>query len=210
MEDCNIVIMNLGLHYDPRGDMLGKHYAPLMQDMYAAITYLANFTSTEDDRIAIWRSALPQHFDTFDGNYDQKELRSSHVKSCVPVKDSTSKQPYNTKYEAAFSQLCNDGAVDIACDGLLHSCNVNLTSQDFYSVYSYWKRNNLTEDIEAFLRMKNTTAIGEILHWNIYDLFDVSSWHSENSDCTHFCFIPAMFEGAFYRLELLLSAFESI
>jgi hypothetical protein len=215
MEDCNIVIMNLGLHYDPRGEMLGKHYAPLIEDMYAAITYLTNLTNSKNNnsRIAIWRSALPQHFDTSDGNYNERELKQSKVKACVPVRDPKSKQPYNQKYDEAFSRMCNEGMLDgihlSTCGGMWHTCTANLTSRDFYSVYSYWLRNNLTKEVEDFTRQHNATVVGKILRWNIYDLFDQYTLHSEDIDCTHFCFVPWMFDAAFHRLNLMLSAFSS-
>lgn len=214
MEDCNIVIMNLGLHYDTRGHMYHSSYQPLIADMYAALTYLTNFTSLKRDRIALWRSALPQHFDTSDGNYDASELARSNSKACISVKDSKSKQVYNKAYEEAFSVMCNQGlpqeidGVHLACGGIWHSCTANVTSLEYYTVYKYWLKNNLTGDIEAFNRRKdNDTVAGKIYRWNIYDLFDVATWHTSNDDCTHFCFVPQLFEAAFHRLDLLLSAF---
>ena len=186
MEDCNIIVMNLGLHYSPRGKMYGKSFQPLIGDMFAALTYLTNFTSSRDDRVAIWRSALPQHFDTSDGNYDEGELAKVKDKKCVHVKDPNSKQPYNKLYDEAFSRMCSresrpeiDG-LHLDCGSIRESCRVNVTSLDYYTVYSYWLRNNLTEDVEAFhKRHNNATMTGEIFRWNIYDLFDVPTFHSE-------------------------------
>ena len=178
--------MNLGLHYSPDGEMYGDNFQPLMKDMSAALAYLTNFTSSRDDRIAIWRSALPQHFDTSDGNYNNKELARLKVKKCVHLKDSNSKQPYNRLYDEVFSQICSRGLMHnvdrlhLDCAGFWESCTVNVTSVDYYTVYNYWLRNNLTEDVEAFHeRHDNTTIVGEILRWNIYDLFDVPTFHSE-------------------------------
>lgn len=217
MEDCNIVIMNLGLHYDSRGEMYGLNYQSLIEDTFAAFTYLANFTSQRDDRIGIWRSALPQHFDTSSGNYITKELDQVKNKTCVPLKDPKSKQPYNDKYEEAFSILCSkdlrieNNPMHLECNDIWQSCTVNVTSRDYYTVYSYWLRNNLTDDIEAFKRRnENEMTTGKIYRWNIFDLFNVPTWHAENSDCTHFCFVASMYEAAFHRLDLLLSAFTSL
>lgn len=55
MEDCNVIVMNLGLHYKPHGNHTGKiSRHNLMDDMKAAITYMANFTASKTNRIAVW------------------------------------------------------------------------------------------------------------------------------------------------------------
>ena len=59
-EDCNVLILNIGLHYNARGDMLGKYWGrpKLMDDIQGAITYLVDFVSTSstaENRIAVWR-----------------------------------------------------------------------------------------------------------------------------------------------------------
>ena len=70
MESCNVVVMNLGLYYMPDGEHIGKQTRhSLMDDLRAAITYLVNFTLVQKNRIAVWRSALPQHFNTADGHF---------------------------------------------------------------------------------------------------------------------------------------------
>mmetsp|Transcript_25055 Transcript_25055/g.52417 ORF Transcript_25055/g.52417 Transcript_25055/m.52417 type:complete len:346 (-) Transcript_25055:15-1052(-) len=61
MDDCNVVIMNLGLHYEPHTkDMRGTHwYEPkLVDDWRGAITYLVDFVSSQKDRKAVWRLVL--------------------------------------------------------------------------------------------------------------------------------------------------------
>ena len=59
-EDCNVLILCIALHYDARGDMLGKYWGrpKLMDDIQGAITYLVDFVSTSstaENRIAVWR-----------------------------------------------------------------------------------------------------------------------------------------------------------
>ena len=45
MDECDVLILNLGLHYDARGAMIGQHYGPnrLEDDFRAAVTFLAGF-----------------------------------------------------------------------------------------------------------------------------------------------------------------------
>ena len=45
---------------------------------------------------------------------------------------------------------------------------------------------------------------GTILKWNIADIFDEPLWHFDQADCSHFCYVPPLYEAAFERLELLL------
>ena len=57
MEDCNIVVYNLGLHYNARSEgMNGIHwYSPKhVDDFRAAITYLVDFVSSNKG-VAVWR-----------------------------------------------------------------------------------------------------------------------------------------------------------
>jgi hypothetical protein len=42
---------------------------PLVDDLRATFTYLANFTSANENRVAVWRSALLQNFGTEDGHF---------------------------------------------------------------------------------------------------------------------------------------------
>ena len=72
MEDCNILSLNLGLHYNARSkDMEATHYhasqtdsgprPKLLDDFKAGITHLVDFISSKKNRVAVWRSTLPQH-----------------------------------------------------------------------------------------------------------------------------------------------------
>ena len=59
MNDCSVVIFNLGLHYDVHS-MLNRYYGPhkLVDDMHATITYMVDFISAKTNRIAVWRSVF--------------------------------------------------------------------------------------------------------------------------------------------------------
>lgn len=144
MESCNVVVMNLGLHYLPDGDHIGKQTRhSLMDDLRAAITYLANFTSVQENRIAVWRSALPQHFDTADGHfYGWDNLPTNH--SCVALKRDTregagiSKQVYNTIYDQVFTSMCQQtrhSEQEESCSYFKHVCKVDLVSQEYQTIF---------------------------------------------------------------------------
>lgn len=143
MESCNVVVMNMGLHYMPDGDHIGKQTRkPLIDDLRAAITYFANFTSLNENRLSMWRSALPQHFDTFDGHFHGWDnLPKDH--SCIDFKPKSAKdqgpfdrQNYNAFYDEVFASMCQqpDG-LQQSCSHLKHSCNVDLISTEFQTIY---------------------------------------------------------------------------
>ncbi|KAL3793881.1 hypothetical protein HJC23_002128 [Cyclotella cryptica] len=213
MESCNIVVMNLGLHYSPDGDHIGKQTRhPLMDDVRAAITYLANFTSVQKNRIAVWRSALPQHFDTTDGHfYEWDNLPTNH--SCVSLTregSDFSQQVYNAVYDQVFASMCKEPGNSVlqeSCSRFKHVCDVDLMSVEFQTIFKYWLDNNCTERVEREKRRLNndTTVTGSILRWNIFNLFENIKWHSKDMDCSHFCYIPSLFDNAFERLELLVA-----
>ena len=114
MEECNIVIMNLGFHYSSEGDHIGRwNKHPLMDDVRAAITYLTNFTAARKNRISVWRSALPQHFDTYDGHFQGWD-KLPKGQSCTAIKNSSSRnqlsrvqQVYNSVYDEVFALMCH-------------------------------------------------------------------------------------------------------
>jgi len=227
MEDCNVNIMNLGLHYKPYGDHMGKETRnPLMEDMFAAITYLSNFTSSQKRRIAVWRSALPQHFDTHDGHFHGwGNLAKDHTCSDIDKKGTnTTRQIYNQVYDEAFSKLCPSSDQKVkdeitqqqACSSSMHVCSVKPAGEvDYQTIHKFWRDNNCTEHIERErLRLinlgsekeqKNVVVKGTIMRWNVFDIFDVRLWHTRNKDCSHYCYIAPLFETAFERLEILIS-----
>lgn len=55
MESCDVMIMNQGLHY-------GLDTEELYLDALAAITFLTNFSKSDENRVAIWREAVPRTY----------------------------------------------------------------------------------------------------------------------------------------------------
>lgn len=152
MENCNIVVMNMGLHYKPDGDHIGKQTRkPLVEDLRAAFTYLANFSSSNENRVSVWRSALPQHFDTFDGHFHGWEnLPKDH--SCIDFKRSAAKdqessvrQNYNSLYDEVFASMCqqSQNRVQQPCSHLKHECSVDVMSTEFQTIYKVSMIDNL-------------------------------------------------------------------
>ena len=222
LEECNVVIMNLGLHYKPTGNHTGKETRrPLFDDMRAAITYLSNFTASADNRVAVWRSALPQHFSTKDGHFPGPgKLGWNHTCSNIERAYVSKEQVYNEAYDEAFFALgCRPAFIESTghpCDRFRTRCTVNpMADVEYQTIYNFWRRNNCTDDIDRERsRLGNSSAAtpggrgknvtGIIHRWRIFDLFDIPTVHSKDGDCTHVCYAPQLWEATFERLFLLL------
>eukprot|EP00804_Cyclotella_cryptica_P021683 CCRYP_018273-RA/>CCRYP_018273-RA protein AED:0.34 eAED:0.34 QI:1694/1/1/1/0/0/2/1/567 len=205
MDACDVIIMNLALHYVASGDFEDRTGHTLFDDTQAAITYLTNFSASKKNRIAIWRSTLPVHFDTPNGHYPSDGNISQTP--CVAIKEDYSRkegneaQEYNKVHKSAFAKFCRTN--QNTCGNVKYTCTVNTKCLDFRTIYFYWVANNLTTELE-YAKRERSNVTGSILLWHLFDLFDVPMWHPSNIDCSHFCYVPALYEAAFLRLELLL------
>mmetsp|Transcript_30025 Transcript_30025/g.63669 ORF Transcript_30025/g.63669 Transcript_30025/m.63669 type:complete len:102 (+) Transcript_30025:1431-1736(+) len=85
---------------------------------------------------------------------------------------------------------------------LEHTCTVDRNSIEYRTVYKFLLENNCIERLERYT--SNSSATGNILRWNIADMFDVPTWHHSSGDCSHYCYVPPLYEAAFERLDLLL------
>mmetsp|Transcript_15252 Transcript_15252/g.27601 ORF Transcript_15252/g.27601 Transcript_15252/m.27601 type:complete len:274 (-) Transcript_15252:501-1322(-) len=204
MDGCSVVIANLGLHYDVHTGFLvnAPRKISFADDMRAVITYLADFEASSSEnnrRLAIWRSALPQHFDTKDGDYQQWKTCS-----LLPTEFS----PYNNLYEEQFAEFCDvqqRNQSSSECNAYEHVCTVNRTSMDYPTVYKFFVDNQCcAKRIDPIRNGNGSTVTGTILRWNVADLFNVPLWHVDPRDCSHFCYVPSPYEAAFERLGLLL------
>jgi hypothetical protein len=225
MDDCTIVVANLGLHYDAvTGSLANPPFEgnSLLNDFRSVIAYLADFAAPSassyhdgiNRRIAIWRSALPQHFDTPDGHYKPNSECSLSPRKLNRSND-TPIQLYNRIYDDAFSEFCNATTSTLNFNTYEQHCTVNRTSLEYPTVFEYYMHGThvdvmyggsgrcCEERLERFRRV-NPIVTGSILRWNVADLFDVPSWHAGPDDCSHFCYVPSLYEAAFERLLLLL------
>ena len=202
LDDCSIVVANLGLHYDASTGLLSNP-SPMMTrsfwaGIYAAIIFLVDFASSSN-RIAIWRSALPQHFNTKDGHFDHYQKTA---KTCT-AQNNASIQEYNKVYNAGFAELCNATKPSL-CNSYEQTCTVNPMDMESPTVYKYYIDNQCCEKRLERIRKGGTNVSGTIYRWEINDLFDVPFWHAHDYDCSHFCYVPALYEAAFERLGLLI------
>jgi hypothetical protein len=190
MEDCNIIVQNFGLHYNSNDNHTNKATGhSLGDDMLAAITYLSNFTASASRRIAVWRSALPQHFATYDGHHhgDWYQLEKGHTCSPINKEASLKEQEYNHEYDTAFSKLCQTDEHESHCSQHRLRCAINpVADVDYQTIHNFWRANNCTQRMEKErLRLNNLHGqlTGTIYRWNIFNLFDVEWWHIDNMDC---------------------------
>jgi hypothetical protein len=213
MDECDIIIYTLGIHYDARGEMIAGHYGKnkFADDFQAAITTLADLSN--NGKIAIWRSILPQHFDSSDGHYPHSQTDAE----CKPLQNNDANidvvdnrtikkviQNYNTAASQEFAKHCY---LQHSCQ-LQHTCKMNITATNCRTIYKHLVENNLTTKADIMKQLhkdKDGMVTGNILHWDIADLFNVAKWHSDNNDCSHFCYVPALYEEAFRRLNWLLA-----
>jgi hypothetical protein len=218
MDDCDVVVMNLGLHYSSRGDMRGTHFGSpkYRDDVMAAMTYMADFASDTTmsgrDRIMVWRSVLPQHFNSTDGHYEEGlgcSLKQLRPKSGMIGQQEI--QNYNNVTNSIFLESCHlttqekERTPSCAKQHHEYDCTVNRTSVEYSTVYKFLLEHNCTARLARFQDRVESIVTGRILRWNIADLFDVPDWHSTNGDCSHFCYVMPLYEAAFERLDLLLS-----
>ncbi|KAL7552226.1 hypothetical protein ACHAWF_016996, partial [Thalassiosira exigua] len=211
MEDCHVLVLNLGLHYQHYGNMTGLRWGwpSYADDFRAALTYLVDFVSSKEGRIAVWRSTLPQHFDTPVGHYEEHRTCSLRP---LNHPDRKIVQEYNRATERGFVEMCDNPEEERTedmgshCDGRLRgrACAANVTSVAYRTVYRHLSEHNCTGRLGRYREMR-ANATGRILRWDVADLFDVPRWHAGlGGDCSHFCYVPPLFEAAFERLELLL------
>lgn len=205
-DECSIVIANLGAHYNETtgklsnaNSHLSKNY--LHTDFPALVGWLLDFASVHPRRRVVWRSALPQHFDTRDGHYRAESRRCAARPGGrargAPV------QRYNRAYDRLFDALC--GPADPAGCPYKRACAANRTDGGLASLHRYYVRSGCCAGRRARLERAPRRAEGTILRWEVADLFDVAAWHADDGDCTHFCYVPSLYEAAFERLLLLLT-----
>lgn len=138
MNSCDIIMMNHALHYVPKDEQL-------FNDTLAAIIYLANYTAA-NDKVAIWRSALPVHFDTPDGHYTDKPMACVAHNDEYILKEGNELQEYTKVHNRAFAKLCQTDTS--SCGHLTHTCTVDTKSTDLFTVFALWMANNMTDELE--------------------------------------------------------------
>lgn len=223
MEGCSVLVFNLALHYvGSDTEMKGRNQHAYASDVQAVLYFLSNW-SRYPNRVAIWRESLPQHFKTKDGSWADTKDGSwgGRHDDCVPLTNHSDRQPYNTIARRAFSELCscmdapsNYKRVQASCT--VYSCSINQTSPPpcstlispctDYTLYNWWRENNYTSRAASSHAAMQTS---KVVYWPVFDIFDVPEWNQGGGDCSHFCYVPAMFSAAISRLAELLGKVRS-
>ena len=210
-DDCDVVVTNLGLHYNETTGRMhnansNQAWNTLDSDVPALLGWMLDQSSRRPGNVAVWRSALPQHFDTADGHYRKESKR------CKPMpagqREGRTVQAYNRAYERAFARMCNvttgdDGRPD-ECAPYEMTCTARRTGAGRSSLHSYYVKSGCCGARRERLEGLPGEVTGRVLRWDVSDLFDVPSWHVDNNDCSHFCYVPGLYGEAFGRLAVLL------
>ncbi|KAK3245042.1 hypothetical protein CYMTET_45371 [Cymbomonas tetramitiformis] len=204
-EECDVILMNLGLHYTAGGNFMGRNNHPLYEDTLAAAHFLSNF-SEDPNRISVFYSTLPQHFEGKTGHYNRSGSQCTALGPEV-----LAEQGYNNVSRSAFRSVCRGEAATRDGRPLLYRCTEfgNYTASTKYqSVPSWWEINNYTGRLQAQARQGSdwNEPGGYVYYLPVFDLFDVHKWHNGDKDCSHFCFIPTLFEAFYDRLIFVLES----
>ena len=208
-DGCHVVVSNLGLHYSESTGRM--HNANRMQqgntlgtDLPALLGWMLDHSSRRDGNAAVWRSALPQHFDTVDGHYKD----DGKSKRCKPIPREQYRgravQEYNRRYDRVFDRICNASTAPGECAPYEMTCTARRTDPGLSSLHRYYVDSGCCRARRERLERLPDKVTGRVLRWDVADLFDVPSWHVDDADCSHFCYVPGLFGEAFGRLAVLL------
>ena len=148
---------------------------------------------------------LPQHFNNSNGHwFDDRSIPSTCLAAPLEASGEGPLQNYNRRTEAVLDEFCGPRGQGGSCEDFTRTCEVNRTSVAYRTVYRHLRQHHCTARLVRYRGADNVT--GTILHWDVADLFNVPMWHTSNGDCSHFCYVPPLYEAAFERLELMLPA----
>ena len=211
MEDCDVLTYNIALHYFGRTSAFeGRNHHAFVDDVRAAVDFLSNFSSSRSGRVAIWRETLPQHFRTETGAY--AGTGKPQLSGCAAIPDGVhGTQGFNNETLMVFAEMCNCSRRVTGRENLengtlclAHECTVDHTATNvsYESVFVWEAQSNRTH--HGNHERSALTKSGRIYWWPLFDVFDVPSWHKNDVDCSHFCFIPQLYEAGFSRLSDIL------
>ena len=222
MEDRDVISMNLALHY--KDAKPGRNHHEYSDDMNAAVCFLANFSSAVAGRVAIWRETTPQHFKSKSGIFTDTDRYSgcgAPMSTRALGRDDT--EEYNRLARRAFSEFCkcsihetrfgSNGSTPQSC--IAYDCVMNHTAApvSFESLFSWQvlNCNNYTLRVRrnvlhsgARQRSSHRHTPDRVCWWPVLRLFDVPEWHMSDGDCSHYCFIPALFDESFLHISDIL------
>eukprot|EP00756_Hemistasia_phaeocysticola_P044897 Hpha_TRINITY_DN18677_c0_g1::TRINITY_DN18677_c0_g1_i1::g.115630::m.115630 len=194
MDTCDVMVLNAGLHYNPKESPLNtppplQHYPEAMGGL---LSWALNWSSLSPHRVVVWRDSTPQHFEG--GGVWQDGFRN-----CTPFVNDTAmpKQPYN---------MVMDGVLRNMSCGVPRRCKTPGLE---------WLASNPSQANRSALEWTSPTGpgkrlVGPLWRWPVWDLFvGHHEWHMEGHDCTHFCFMPTLWEALYDRFTLLMGVIDN-
>ena len=218
--NCDVVLYNIGLHYsasDPKH--MGRNGHRYATDERGAMAWLANFSATPG-KLAVWRETLPQHFRTPDGMYSLGDIKPEP--GCVPSPLERQarldlRQLYNNVTASTWESLCptTDHETQHRC-ALAPIAEMDERGALGESLLQWWRTNNYTVQLSEWERQSTANAardphreesdvVGVVWKWPLFHLFDQAwEYHASPQDCTHYCYVPELFNAALESLRLVL------
>jgi hypothetical protein len=218
---CDVVSLHMGVHWSSGPTSWqgrdAKDFYPLAVESGAA--FLANLSA--GGKVAMWRSTTPQHFPTPTGAYAK---RTNHCQPFVQ-KCPQQEQSYNTAARRVLERMVRAedplppaNAKAWAAELLADPCDLNgpLDMPAAYTMtvnqsrgfaqsrFHFWEKSNNTAPI---VRERDRVTHGTVYWWAVWDIFN-PHWlfHVGDSDCTHSCYVPGVYDAAIERLTTILAA----
>ena len=117
-------------------------------------------------------------------------------------------QPIGEALHKAFMGWTRPGG---GPDPLLYTFHANQEAGYLESLTRFWQKENDKGGAKyagelAHLKAVPERTSGKVYWWPIYDIFDrFHDWHSNDHDCTHFCFTIGPFDAGIERLGLIIA-----
>ena len=206
-----------GLHYATKGKQLGRNRNPLLEDVAAAVDgflylrqYKLDHFPEKKPTVLVWRVATPQHFNTTPrGDYAYTDPKPPH--GCVPAP--IWRQTYNRGIESVLDRHCTTEQRRVSASGDVQRtarCAVNRSitaKNDTWQPLHRWYNASWStwRPFLSSLAQRSAVPAGPLHVWNDTKLFDLPALHPAPHDCTHFCYVPWLYERAFAELAGILA-----
>jgi len=221
--ECDVLLMNLGFHYPPgkgegrKEDQRQKPPLPLHDpSVLGLVQWAVNWTQSGKDRVAIWRETTPQHWNhsanglwVMDRSKDRYWSPLNEA-GCMELNNPKDGQMFNQNFNKILTGLTvpSPGG-DRARLKSLRGRKIRIQSPTERE--KFWEAFKWREEMEQERQRKEARG-GRAQEGIVYvldlhqDLAGHPEWHMNKGDCTHFCFLPALWDFLFERLALHIAA----